>query len=153
MDTPYTVSKKEVGHIFETIPILAGIGSSEQRLLLSHHHIEEVPEGVTVINQGEAGDKLYAILKGEIVVKRKDESGLWHDITHLYQGDVFGEIAILRQIKRTASIVTVKPCVFLTLYANEFLELYAQFPQQAKDNIQLVIAKRLQEIGHGSTYM
>lgn len=118
MDKFHGISKQQAGKIFDNIPILAGIDGAAKSLLLSNFHIEEFLEESIVIRQGDAGDKLYAILEGEVVVKRKTESGLWHDIVHLYKGDVFGEVAILKQMERTATIITLRPSVFLTLYAN-----------------------------------
>ena len=61
----------------------------------------------------------------------------------LGSGDVFGEIAILRNIPRTARITTETPCTFLTITAKNFLEMYQYFPPESRNNIQLIVAKRL----------
>lgn len=108
--------------------------------------------GVLVIllmaNSGdEIGDRLYIIIKGTVEVCVKTNSKGWKRINTLGPGDVFGEIAILRNIRRTARIVTITACQFLTINAKDFLDVYQYFPARARDNIQLVVAKRLQESG------
>lgn len=123
--------------------IFAGIGIHEQNLLVDklfviHRNADEI-----IIEQGEIGDSLYIILKGRVHVLVKHEYKGWLRINTLGPGDVFGEIAILRNIPRTARITTETPCTLLTINAKDFLDIYQYFPAKSRDNIQLFVAKRL----------
>ncbi|MCE0724585.1 MULTISPECIES: cyclic nucleotide-binding domain-containing protein [Legionella] len=137
----------------DLIPILShatiftGIGHIEQKMLADKCVIENYKPEEIVIEQGEIGDKLYIIIRGTVQVSIKTQSMGWKRINTLGAGDVFGEIAILRNIRRTARISTITACQFLTISASDFLAVYQYFPARARDNIQLVVAKRLQESG------
>lgn len=127
--------------------IFTGIGLPEQKMLAEKCVIVNYKPEEIVIEQGEIGDRLYIIMKGTVAVSVKTQSMGWKRINTLGSGDVFGEIAILRNIPRTARISTLTACQFLTINAKDFLAVYQYFPPRARDNIQLVVAKRLQESG------
>lgn len=100
-----------------------------------------------IIEQGEIGDKLYIIMKGQMLVSVKTLSMGWKKVNVLGPGDVVGEIAVLRRIPRTARVSALTACKYLTISAEDFFDVYQYFPAHARDNIQLVMAKRLQELG------
>ncbi|WP_231865911.1 cyclic nucleotide-binding domain-containing protein [Legionella fallonii] len=128
--------------MINTIPIFSGIGIHEQNMLARKCLIVEFNTGVILIKQGEIADRLYAILKGSVdVIKTTSNRSV--RISRLGAGDVFGEIAILRAIPRTASIITTMPCKFISINGKDFLEIYQYFSPKARDNIQLMVEKRL----------
>ncbi|TAL61147.1 MAG: cyclic nucleotide-binding domain-containing protein [Legionella sp.] len=134
--------------IINNVDIFSGIGLNEQHLLARklrevHYLADEI-----VIEQGDVGDQLYIVLTGKVDVSIKNKDVPRVSIATLGPGDVFGEIAILRSIPRTARITTLEPCTFLTINAQDFLSIYQYFPKQARDNMQLFIAKRLQNKHH-----
>jgi len=57
----------------------------------------------------------------------------------LQDGDHFGEIALLHQVVRTASVRTLAPCIFLSLQRGQFDRLLAQVPslRETLETIQL----------------
>lgn len=127
--------------------IFSGIGIIEQKMLADKSVITTCDAEEILIEQGEIGDKLYIIIEGRMEVSVKDINVGQRRINTLGPGDVFGEIAILRRIPRTARVSTLSPCKFLTINAEDFIKVYQYFPAKARDNIQLVMAKRLQELG------
>lgn len=126
--------------------LFSGIGIAEQKILAEKSIVTHCGTEEIVIEQGEIGDKLYIIIEGRMMVSIKDINVGRRRINMLGPGDVFGEIAILRQIPRTARVSTVTPCTFLSINAHDFFDAYQYFPARARDNIQLVIAKRLQQL-------
>ena len=68
-----------------------------------------------IVTQGEEGDSFYVIKEGEAAVIKADSSGIEKDITHLYKGQNFGEIALIYGGKRVASVRSVGKCVCLSL--------------------------------------
>ncbi len=77
--------------------------------LARHAREESVNRGKTVIKQGQVGESFYVIVAGEVEVKRKRRR-----LATLSAGDSFGEIALLRDVRRTTSVRALTP---LTLYA------------------------------------
>ncbi|WP_115708017.1 cyclic nucleotide-binding domain-containing protein [Legionella sainthelensi] len=147
MDTINSLSQIDKIPILSRASIFTGVGFIEQKMLADKCTVVAYKPEETVIEQGEIGDRLYIIIKGTVQVSVKTHSMGWKRVNTLGPGDVFGEIAILRNIRRTARIVTITACQFLTINAKDFLDVYQYFPARARDNIQLVVAKRLQESG------
>lgn len=134
-------------HAIRKATLFSGIGRIEEQMLANKCVIESYDAEEIVIEQGDIGDKLYIITEGRMLVSVKDVSVGWRRVNTLGPGDIFGEIAILRRVPRTARVTTITPCKFLTINAQDFFNVYQYFPAKARDNIQLVIAKRLQELG------
>ncbi|STY30077.1 cyclic nucleotide-binding protein [Legionella wadsworthii] len=147
MEAHNYLSQAEIIPILSRATIFTGIGHIEQKMLADKCIITSNRPEEIVIEQGEIGDKLYIIIRGTVQVSIKTQSMGWKRINTLGPGDVFGEIAILRNIRRTARISTITACQFLTISAADFLAVYQYFPARARDNIQLVVAKRLQQSG------
>ena len=86
--------------------------------LWKHFIIEEIPANTLIINEGEIGDKFYIIIEGEVkVLKGKDE------VAKLGHGKYFGEIALLKEIPRTATIKSVSSVKLMTINKQDFIEI------------------------------
>jgi CRP-like cAMP-binding protein len=75
-----------------------------------------VPAGHVVIRQGDQGDLWFLIAEGEVEVVK---DGVFQ--TRLGKGEGFGEIALLRDVPRTATVQTVVPTRLLALDRDRFL--------------------------------
>lgn len=70
----------------------------------------KVKSGEFVIKQGDVGDKFYIVHEGKLSAIKKDSSGNEKVVLNYKDGDYFGELALLKDIPRQAS---VKALVFL----------------------------------------
>lgn len=124
----------------------SGIGLIEQKLLADKSVMSFCGVNEIIIEQGEIGDKLYIIISGQMLVSVKDLRLGQRKINILGPGDIFGEIAILRRVPRTARVTAISACKYLSINAHDFFDAYQHFPPKARDNMQLVIAKRLAQL-------
>ncbi len=72
--------------------------------------------GDVVIREGDRGDRVYVIESGAVEVTKEGAH-----VAHLGPGDVFGEIALLRAVPRTATVTATSDAVFQTLERDVFL--------------------------------
>jgi NADH:quinone reductase (non-electrogenic) len=91
---------------------------------LSREHYEP---GQEVFRQGELGDRLYLVLSGEVEVVR-EEAGVSRLLARLGPGQWFGEMALVQQTVRTASVRCALPLDVLSLRREEFGVLAAHLP-------------------------
>ncbi|MBN2493900.1 MAG: cyclic nucleotide-binding domain-containing protein [Deltaproteobacteria bacterium] len=77
--------------------------------------------GELIIQEGEMGDSLYLLVDGEVLVHR-----LTKEITRLGQRESFGEMAILDNEPRSASVSSVTDVTCLKVSRDDFYELMSE---------------------------
>jgi len=102
----------------------------------------QYPSGTRVITQGERGDCFYLIASGAVEVVHNG-----HRETTLGPGDGFGEIALLSDVPRTATVQVVDPMDGYRLPREPFLETVTGNPSSVVAADELV-TRRLAELGH-----
>jgi MFS family permease len=78
----------------------------------------EVAPGEVVMHEGDESDRFYVIESGRVQVTATDGQVLREE----GPGDHFGEIGLLRDVPRTATITALEPCVLLALPREDFLD-------------------------------
>jgi MFS family permease len=101
------------------------------------------PAGGVVIRQGDHGDRVYVVASGELAVEVDGQAG-----ARLGTGDVFGEIALMRDVPRTATVQAVTASQLLTLGRDEFLAAVTGHPRSAAE-AEVVVATRLAALRPG----
>jgi len=85
--------------------------------------LEKVPDGTAVVRQGEVGDRLYIVKEGEAEVVARGEDGEETEVAMLSKNDYFGEIALLRDVPRTATVRARGPVELYALGRQHFQNL------------------------------
>ena len=85
----------------------------------------ELAADVDVIVEGTEGNTLYLIYSGSVRVTRKSEK---EPVATLVRHDYFGEVALLKRGKRSATVITLEPTVLLVLSGAQFKTLVKQIP-------------------------
>jgi ATP-binding cassette, subfamily B, bacterial len=110
------------------IPLFAGFASEALAAIAGRFILERFAAGEVVVRQNEPGDKLYLISHGEaeVVAVRNGEERF---LNRLGRGDYFGEMALLSNEPRNATVRTRIPTQFYSLTADDFQALLEQMPE------------------------
>jgi MFS family permease len=98
-------------------PFLAVLPGYELERLAQRASWLDVSAGTEVIRQGEAGDRFFAVAEGELAVTVDGQARP----DPLRVGDSFGEIALLRSVRRTATVAAVTEARLLSVQSEDFL--------------------------------
>ena len=102
--------------LLRTIPLFQPLPQPAFELVVNRLIPIEAPAGGTPVREGEAGDRFYVIEAGEAVVTVGGR-----EIARLGPGDYFGEIALLRDVPRTATVTGLSDLRLLALEREDFL--------------------------------
>jgi ferredoxin-NADP reductase/CRP-like cAMP-binding protein len=103
--------------------VLRRLGGAES------YRIETFTPDAFVFRQGDPADRLYLVLEGRARVSSLGSDGVETDLTELLPGQMFGELAILRDQPRTASVRAVVELKVASLDAGWFRGHLAESPQ------------------------
>ena len=98
------------------LPMFAPLPLAVTELLAAETEPRRFPAGTVVIREGEPGDHFYLIVEGSAAVTVRGAPR-----PSLGRGDCFGEIALLRDTPRTATVTAEQPLRTLALGRQEFL--------------------------------
>jgi ATP-binding cassette, subfamily B, bacterial len=123
-----------------SIPLFTNLAESALKEVADDFLLERYAAGEVVVQQGDPGDKLYTISRGELDVLLETENGQQH-VNTLHEGDYFGEMAVLTGEPRTATVRTAQPTQLYSLAKVDF-ELLLQRVQGLRESVEPVIATR-----------
>lgn len=138
------MSLNEEVELLRKIPLFAKLEPSKLKLLAFTSDRLTYDAGHKLFNQGDMGDAAYIIVEGEADVLVDTPKGEIRVAT-LSRNDFVGEIAILCDVPRTASVLAKTELVTLRISKDLFFRLIAEFPQMAVE-IMRELAHRLERM-------
>jgi uncharacterized protein YhbP (UPF0306 family) len=105
-----------------------------------------VAAGEIIVRQGAPADKIFIIVKGEVVVEREEADGSKVELETLKDGQFFGEVAIMRDTPREATARAQTDVTLLALQRDTFQRLVAGSLGAAPD-FDRVIKQRMEQGG------
>ena len=125
-----TWASASVEGMSDAIPLLSSTEpfrclSPDELLQLVSNSVEQVyPASRTILQQGEHADSVYVVLSGRILVSQTSpDTGKETTLAELGPGEIFGELGVLREKPRSATVVTMEPTRCLKTKAADFLAI------------------------------
>jgi MFS family permease len=115
VDAAATVPHVEI-RLLQSIPIFSRLPALQLERLARALQIKTYSPGSAVICEGEKADFYFAIVEGEVEVKYLGET-----VAHLTRGEGFGEIALIRDIPRIATVLTTRETKICSLRKELFI--------------------------------
>src|SRR5207249_1020851 len=102
--------------LLKSLALFRPLPPSTIEFLASRLECEQLTTGDVVMREGDDGDRFYLIAEGRVAVEVGGEQR-----TELGPGDFFGEIALLKDVKRTATVIAREDSVVFSLRRDDFV--------------------------------
>ena len=105
------------------VPLLANISEVQLEKLAASTVRRNFAKGRTIVSEGDPSQTLYYLLSGRAKGQRTDAGGKEVVLAVLGPGEFFGEMSLIDDEPRSASVVTLSSCDFLAIGKESFTEL------------------------------
>ena len=105
------------------VPVLTTLSLQVLDDLASRLQVESYAPGVDIVRQGDAGDRLYIMKSGHVDVSYESDGRPRVHLARLSKMEYFGEIALLRDVQRTATVRSVDTVETYSLQRSDFQEI------------------------------
>jgi CRP/FNR family cyclic AMP-dependent transcriptional regulator len=122
--------------IFDRIPLFENLGKPERDSLAGRFILRRHPKNSIIINEGDDTSSFYIILEGRVKVYLTDDSGKEVILNIQGEGEYLGEVALLDEGPRSASVVTTEDSRFAVLNRQSFMECIGENPQLSLEIMQ-----------------
>lgn len=126
------------------IPLFSRLPEAHLAIIAAQCRERRFPADTTILNQTDEGFDLYLILSGRVKVTLMNEDGREVVLDTLADGDFFGELSVLDNKPRSASITTLTDATMLILTQESLFATIKKHPDIAI-NLLSVMAKRLRK--------
>jgi CRP/FNR family transcriptional regulator, cyclic AMP receptor protein len=126
------------------IPLFSALDDDQLGELAGWFQAQEVGEGTRLVGEGAHGYRFFVITDGSAAVTTEGES-----VATLGPGDFFGEMAILGDGRRLATVTSTSPARLLVMFGTEFRRLEAAHPEIASRIVEAMRA-RIAELNVGA---
>ena len=128
----------------ESIPLLKSMNDGDAKRFIAAATVISCEAEDVVINQGELGHEMFVILSGSVEVRIGGVNG--RPIADFGRGDIFGEVAFLSEVERSATVVATSKIEILILTQSMLRNVMKSMPDAACQvlfNLSLILCGRL----------
>lgn len=126
----------------ETVPAFQGVPEGVREWAVRRMVREQYAPGTVIISQGEEGHTFYMIAKGTAQVEMAADGGTLE--VQLSRGNFFGEISLLEEVPRTATVRAVDKLTVYSMTREDFDELRSRTPELSRSLLETASARQEQ---------
>jgi len=119
----------------KNVPLFAKLKEDERRQIAQWADEVDVPTGEHLVNQGAFAHEFFVITEGTAEVRKDDQH-----LIDLGPGEFFGEMALLEQDRRTASVIATSPMQVIVMFGRDFRTMEREMPhvcEQIRDQMEI----------------
>jgi len=121
-------------------PLFAGLNRKERQALAPRTDEVDLDQGRVIVREGEWPYEFFAIEQGTVEVRRGDQL-----LAELGPGDFFGEMGLVSDTRRNASVVASSPVTVIVMTAQAFRQTSREMPEVAA-KIRAAIEERCRQL-------
>ena len=141
--------RDEIVEHLADVPLFRACSKSDLRIIARHTTAVEAPADTVLVQEGEAADTFFVLLRGEASVRRKGSAKRSRRVATLGPGSYFGELALLDPAPRNATVSAITPVTLAAISARVFRTLLREVPAM-NEKLLTGLARRLREADAGS---
>jgi CRP-like cAMP-binding protein len=126
----------DLEQLLASVPLTAGLEDRVRNRLAVIGRVRAYPSGTTIVEEGASATALYIVVSGRARIVRGGET-----IGEVVHGDFFGELALIEEHPRSATVIAVEDTECLLFPAWEFTALLAEHPELAVPIMRALIAR------------
>ncbi len=118
--------------ILKKIPLMEELNEAEHQEIIKRITLEYYPKNYTIFKEGDQGDAFFIIKRGMIRVFHAGEAAvLDQEVAMLSDNDFFGEMALIEDKPRNATVQTMEDSEVFKLKREDFVQLVSLNPNMA----------------------
>lgn len=133
--------------LLRRIPLFSNIDTSRLKLLAFTSERLTYTPGAILFREGDRGDSAYLILEGKVDIAVKSPSGEAVVVASLGANNIVGEMSLLCEMPRTATVTAAESLDTLRIKKEQFFQLMRDLPQVTLE-IMRELAVRLNNVNH-----
>ncbi len=126
------------------VSLFATLNERDMEVISKIIFINTYAKGEVIFQEGEKGDSLYIVLKGQVKVCLYDEDGREYILAAIGKDGFFGELALIDELPRSANVITLEDSELLIIRRHDFTRLLMENPT-ITIAILKVLSRRLRE--------
>ena len=111
--------------VLKAVPLFSSLPDEQLRMLIPVVARKAVARSTSVITGGDTTDSLYIVISGRLKVMMSDAEGKEVILTILGPGEYFGEMGLIDDAPRSASVVAIEACELLYISKRDFKKCLA----------------------------
>jgi predicted acylesterase/phospholipase RssA/CRP-like cAMP-binding protein len=138
----------ELEHLVSESAMLGGLEPEARALVCAHLELRVVPGGTVLMNQGDPADSLYLIAVGRLRVTMTRDDGSNVVVAELGRGELVGELALLTDERRSATVTALRDSQVYELTAQSFADLVARHPAAFRQVASRIVERLVRTLRH-----
>ena len=106
--------------VLKSVPLFASFPDEQLRMLVTVVTRRSAPRASVIMAAGDQIDSLYIVISGRLKVMMGDAEGKEVILSLIGPGEFFGEMGLIDDAPRSASVVTIEPCELLSISKRDF---------------------------------
>jgi small-conductance mechanosensitive channel/CRP-like cAMP-binding protein len=132
----------EAEDLLGRIDFVQALSTEARKVLIERTRFVEYGPGQAIVRQGEQGDTLYLVARGEVLVRVRIDAGE-REVARLGRGALFGEMSVLTGEPRTATVVALGDAALLAVDRDAFERILSREPDLAERLAEVIARRRM----------
>ena len=136
--------------VIAQVPLFSDLSQRELQILAANCREREFPTDATLLRQGETGVGLFILASGRVRAFQQTSTGETRNLGNFERGSVLGEMSLLDDLPRTATVVALEPTRALVIPVWDFRAVLRDAPE-ISIKLLSVMSRRLRRLESGES--